>query len=169
MANNVHSYGTMGVVYGKILVVEDDDVERESLAELLRLWGYDVAAASDGQEALQEITSSNFELIVSDAHMPHMSGLSLLQELRRNFGLVSCIIISGQENEFEESEAMRLGARCFLKKPIDPEDLRSVLRQCLSIRPENDSAHQRLVSARSSHAPMDGARRAAAIHISKRS
>jgi DNA-binding response OmpR family regulator len=121
-----------------ILVVEDDDVERDSLVELLRLWGYEARGASDGCQALKAITSSTFDLVLSDAHMPHMSGLGLLRELRRNLHLVSCVIISGQEDEIEESEARRLGARGFLKKPIHPEELKAEMKQCLDARRGNE-------------------------------
>lgn len=50
----------------KILVVEDDDIQRESMAELLRLWGYQAWVASDGIKALKELSLSAFDLVVSD-------------------------------------------------------------------------------------------------------
>jgi DNA-binding NtrC family response regulator len=118
----------------KVLVVEDDGVERESLVELLRLWGYEVRAASNGRQALQEISSSAFDLVVSDADMPLMSGFGLLRELQRNFYYVSCIIISGHDDDFVESEAVRLGARSFLKKPIDPGQLKTEIMKCVGER-----------------------------------
>jgi two-component system, response regulator FlrC len=115
---------------GKILVVEDDGVERESLVELLQLWGYEVRAASDGWEALEKIASAPFDVIVSDAQMPRMNGIGLLCELQRSFRLISCVMISGQDNKLEELVALRLGARSFLRKPIDPEQLKSELTKC---------------------------------------
>ena len=151
MATGVHFTVLMSVPYGKILVVEDDEVERESLAELLRLWDYEVSAASDGWQALHELASSAFDLVLSDVHMRYMGGIALLRELRRNFHRVSCIIISGEENDLEESEAMRLGARGFLKKPINPEDLKTVLRQCLSVRRDGESGCEWLVPHRASY------------------
>jgi CheY-like chemotaxis protein len=142
MVSYVHSTHAMSAGCGKILVVEDDGVERESLVELLRLWGYEVSAASDGWQALQKITSASFDLILSDAHMPRMSGIGLLHELRREFRFLSCVIMSGQESELEESEAMRLGARRFLKKPIDPEELKAELSKCLMQGQENEPARR---------------------------
>lgn len=158
MANNVHSHAIMSPVYGKILVVEDDKVERESLAELLRLWGYQVTAASDGHEALQRITSSNFGLIISDAHMPNMSGLGLLRELRRNFHSVRCIIISADENALEGLEPVHLGAYGFLKKPIDPDNLRAEIQRCLEMtpaEPPRQALRRQVVPGRSAKMPED--------------
>ena len=119
---------------GKILVVEDDDVQRESLVELLRLWGYQARAASNGWQALQEIRSSAFEVVLADADMPGMSGIALLQELRRNSYFVSCIMISGNDDAREESQAARLGVRSILRKPIYPDQLKAEMRKCVDAR-----------------------------------
>jgi DNA-binding NtrC family response regulator len=129
----------MSASSGKILVVEDDDVQREGLLELLRLWGYEARAASDGWQALHEISSSSFDVVLSDADMPDMNGIGLLRELQRNFFLGSCIIISGHDDELEESEAVRHGARSFLRKPICPEQLKAEMRKCVEARRENES------------------------------
>ena len=120
---------------GKILVVEDDPAEREGVVELLRLWGYDARAVSSGIEALRELLSSAFDLVVSDVRMPNMSGIELLKRLRQQFHPVSCIIISGEDNETNELEAMRLGARSFLKKPVYPDQLSTAIRRCLVRQP----------------------------------
>lgn len=111
----------------KILVVEDDDVQRESMAELLRLWGYQVRVASDGIKALEELSSSAFDLVVSDLRMPQMSGLELLKKMQERFPSLSCIIVSGAEDQAEELEAVRLGAWGFFKKPIQLEQLNAAL------------------------------------------
>jgi two-component system, response regulator FlrC len=132
---------------GRILVVEDDRLERESLVELLRLWGYEARAAADGWQALQEIASAPCDLVLSDAHMPHLSGIGLLHELQQDSRGVSCVIISGQEDQIEESEALRLGARGFLEKPIDPEQLKTELSRCLGNSRENESRNPALQTA----------------------
>jgi CheY-like chemotaxis protein len=119
---------------GRILIVEDDDVERNSLIELLRLWGYDAKGAPDGRQALQEVASAEFDLVISDVCMPRMSGIELLQELRQKFHFVSCVMITGQENELDESEAMRLGARGFLRKPVHPDELKGEIRRSVDAR-----------------------------------
>jgi DNA-binding NtrC family response regulator len=122
----------------KILVMEDDDVERESTAQLLRPWGYEAGAASDGLKALNVISSLAFDLIISDLHMPCVSGLQLLKELRERFPSLSCIIVSGAEDRFEELEALRLGAWGFFKKPIDLEQFRAAVKSRLDLLPRKE-------------------------------
>ncbi|MGH9325648.1 MAG: response regulator [Terriglobia bacterium] len=122
---------------GKILVAEDDDVTRESLVELFQKWSYEVRGASDGLEALQKISTSIFDLVISDLYMPHMSGFELLKELRQRFPSVGCIIVSGADHEPDESEVMRLGACRFLRKPIDLEQLQSAVSGCLDAQKRN--------------------------------
>ncbi len=138
MAHRVHiKRAVINAGSGKILVVEDDDAERESIVDLLRLWGYDARAASDGIKALQEFVSTAFDLVLSDVVMPRMGGIELLKELHRQFQSVNCIMISGEENELNELEAMRIGARSFLKKPVYPDQLSAEVRRCLAGRQTN--------------------------------
>ncbi|MGH9469543.1 MAG: response regulator [Terriglobia bacterium] len=107
----------------RILVVEDDDVEREGIVELLQLWGYEAQAACDGVEALRKLRASHYDLVLSDLDMPRMTGTELLKELQ-SFS-VNCIIISGIEGRLEE--AMRLGASAFLQKPVCAERLKGAV------------------------------------------
>ncbi|MGH9397335.1 MAG: response regulator [Terriglobia bacterium] len=126
--------GMVDAALGKILVVEDDDTERESAAELLCLWGYEAKTACDGLQALQEISLASFDLVISDLRMPRMSGIELLKELGHQLHSVSCIIMSGEGSWCEEIEAIRLGAYSFLEKPVDPDRLRAEVRDCLAAR-----------------------------------
>lgn len=111
--------------------MEDDDAERESIVELLRVWGYDARSASDGVKAVKEFLSSAFDLVVSDVYMPRMSGIELLKELQRRFKTVNFIMISGEENQANEIEALRVGARSFLRKPVYPDQLSAEVKRCL--------------------------------------
>lgn len=120
----------MNASSGRVLVVEDDEAERQGIVELLRVWGYQAEAAPDGVEALRELASSPFDLILSDLRMPRMSGADLLTEIRRWRVSVMYIMISGEQNGLEE--AMRLGADSFLAKPIDPTLLKVAVERCLA-------------------------------------
>lgn len=79
----------------QVLVVDDDPDVRDSLAQLLNLGGYDVAAAEDGVGALFQLSRSTPDAIVSDLHMPRMSGVALLSEIRRRFPQIVTIAMSG--------------------------------------------------------------------------
>jgi two-component system, chemotaxis family, chemotaxis protein CheY len=117
----------------KILVVEDDDAERQSIVELLRLWGYEAHPVPNGREALTALTAGTFDLVLSDQRMPGVSGTELLKALRRLPRFLPCIIISGEESEVQS--AMRVGAQAFLEKPVDPRTLRNVVERYVARGP----------------------------------
>ncbi len=122
----------------RILVVDDDPAERESMAELLRLWGYQTDMARDGFDALEKVLSFVPDLVVSDLHMPLMDGIQLLQILKRQSRVMSSIIIAGELTPSEKCQGVALGAFALLEKPVDPERLRTELTNCLraqQIRP----------------------------------
>ena len=79
----------------QVPVVDDDPDVRDSLAQLLNLGGYDVAAAEDGVVALFQLSRSTPDAIVSDLNMPRMSGVALLSEIRRRFPQIVTIATSG--------------------------------------------------------------------------
>ena len=115
----------------RILVVEDDSAQAETLAELLRHWGYQSDIAQDGVEALSKMESESPNLVIADLRMPRLNGLGLLWEVRHNFPHVPCILISGQGTLDEAVEGISLGAYRFLEKPLDPDRLRLEIRSCL--------------------------------------
>ena len=134
----------------KILVVDDDASEREGLAELLRMWGYDAAVAADGPKALAQADAFNPSVIISDLRMPGMSGMDVLRKMRESRRDVTFIMLTAQGTIEEAVEATKLGAFNFLEKPVDPKRLQVELRNCLERR-ENELqlevAHRRLREA----------------------
>lgn len=103
------------------LVVDDNEDLQMMLADRLRAWGYDVAIAGNGQEALkylQEISVIGFFL---DIEMPVMNGLTLLSELKRRDMQVPVIVMSAGSDPQQFDRAMALGAVDYLRKPIDSE------------------------------------------------
>ena len=79
----------------KILVVDDEHINRSVLAKILRTSGYDVSIAHDGFDALLKVMEHNPQLIVSDLQMPRMSGFELLSVVRRRFPEIAVISMSG--------------------------------------------------------------------------
>jgi len=120
----------------KILVVDDEANERQGLAELLGGWGYLTETASDGEDAMEKISSFNPAVVISDLRMPRMGGMELLKRLHDENPALSFIILTGQGTIEEAVEATKLGAFNFLEKPVDSKRLRVELRNC-SERNEN--------------------------------
>ena len=113
----------------KILLAEDDPRVRQSLADLLTAWGYEVETARDGVEALEKADVFDPALVISDLRMPRMGGAELVHELRVRHSASSVIIFSGME--MTENERAELREVRFLSKPLNPTLLRAAIAQRL--------------------------------------
>jgi CheY-like chemotaxis protein len=106
----------------RILIVDDEEMDRVLLAEVLRRAGHESLFASDGQAALKIWRDSKVDLVVTDIVMPGLNGLELLQTLKVEDPAALVIAISGTSAE-KLNKAARLGALAILTKPVDPEEL----------------------------------------------
>jgi len=112
-------------------VVDDDEMLRESLPELLREFGFAARAFSSGQEFLSSNYVDETRCLILDVAMPEMSGLDLQQELRRRGQAIPIIFISGQKDEHVRKQAFRQGAVNFLYKPFSDSDLLEAVNAAL--------------------------------------
>jgi len=115
----------------RILIVEDDQNERQGLADLLAVWGYETETAADGREALEKVSSFNPAVVISDLRMPRLTGMELLRQVHETRSGLSFIMLTGQGTIEEAVEATKLGAFNFLEKPLDTKRLQVELRNCL--------------------------------------
>ena len=110
----------LAVPQGSILVVEDDPDIRDALAAVLETEGYDVAKASDGQEALGQLrTSATPSLILLDLYMPVMNGWAFRAEQLRDPKLASIPVVVVSADSRVANRAADLGAAGWVGKPID--------------------------------------------------
>ena len=112
-------------------VVDDDEMLRESLPELLREFGFAARAFSSGQEFLSSNYVDETRCLILDVAMPEMSGLDLQQELKRRGQAIPIIFISGQKDEDVRKQAFRQGAVKFLNKPFSDSDLLEAVNAAL--------------------------------------
>ena len=110
--------GTRGA---SVLVVDDNELNRDALSCLLRLQQYEVQSAGDGREALSLIDTHKFDLVVLDVEMPDLSGLEVLTQIRttRSQTDLPVIMLTARTHGPDIVEAFRLGANDYLTKPID--------------------------------------------------
>jgi len=111
-----------------ILLVEDDESILEMVEKYLRMEGFAITSASNGEEAVQHYLRTSFDLIILDIMMPKLDGWEILQSLRLNEKTrhIPIIVCSAWgESEFARS----LGADYFLKKPITQKELLDVLQK----------------------------------------
>ncbi len=106
----------------KILVVDDEAVIRRILATRLSMVGYEVAIASDGEEALQIFAREAPDLVVLDVMMPKKDGLSVCQELRRVTG-VPIIMLTALGEVSDRIKGLQIGADDYITKPFSPKEL----------------------------------------------
>lgn len=115
--------GTAVVSELDMLVVEDEGFQREMLRDLLTREGHRVTEAESGEKALQLLESSLFDLILLDFRMPGMNGLELLRQIKRINPEIEVVIMTAYGTIETAVEAMKAGARDYLTKPIDFEEL----------------------------------------------
>lgn len=107
----------------KILIVEDDEKNREFLKKGLLQEGYAVDEAKDGEIALDLICSSQFDLIILDIMLPNLSGMQILETMRSKSITIPTLVLSAKQNSAEKIEALKIGADDFLSKPYSFAEL----------------------------------------------
>jgi DNA-binding NtrC family response regulator len=122
----------LSVVSGRILIVDDDERQRAVLSGMLSDCDYDIRVASDGQEALECLSSFNADVIVSDLVMPRMDGFELLRHLMDSGDLTPAIALTGFGSmEKAISVVHDLKAFWFLEKPVEPRAFKILLERAI--------------------------------------
>jgi two-component system response regulator AtoC len=116
-----------------ILAVDDEPSMRRLLEISLRQAGYRALSASHGSEALTIIQQQQIDLVVSDLHMPGMSGLQLLESLRQEHELLPFIMVTAQGEIKTAVQAMKLGASDYILRPFELETLEVAIEKALTI------------------------------------
>lgn len=122
-----------------VLVVDDHDATRQTIARMLEAGGFTVRQASSGTEALQRLATERDEidLVLSDVTMPGMSGIDLSYQIRERYPSVPVAIVSGDVSELERSIIGRADVP-FIKKPFHAESLYSAIREAMRQHSERD-------------------------------
>jgi two-component system, OmpR family, response regulator RegX3 len=116
----------------RILVVEDEESYRDPLSYLLRKEGYDVVAASTGDDALTQFDRTRADLVLLDLMLPGTSGTEVFRQLRQRAD-VPVIMLTAKDTEIDRVVGLELGADDYVTKPYAPRELvariRAVLRR----------------------------------------
>lgn len=114
-----------------ILLVEDETILREALAQLLAEEGYEVAQAGDGEAARDLVLARPFDLIITDIRMPRMDGMALLQHVMQAAPQTPVVVVTAFGTVDSAVAAMRAGAVDYLLKPVQFEDVLVRVRRAL--------------------------------------
>lgn len=112
----------------KILIVDDEQLQRESLAGFLEKIGYAVSTADSAQTALAYMHSNPVDIVLSDYKMPYMTGADLLKEVKSRHPNVILVLITAFGTVDIAVNAMKSGAWDFLTKPVDLDQLETLLK-----------------------------------------
>jgi CheY-like chemotaxis protein len=120
----------------KVLIVDDDELFRTMLVEMVQREGYQVSTATDGNAALAAIERSRPDLVITDILMPEKDGIELIMELAQREARIPIIAVSGGRRsislEFNLESAKLIGVRATLPKPFTREQLRDAIADALA-------------------------------------
>jgi DNA-binding NtrC family response regulator len=119
------------MVMARILIVDDDEITRCTIADFLRKQGHDCTPVENVAQARSHLHRKRFELTISDFHMPCQTGLDLLRYVSSNSPSTSFILISGETNSCLRKEALALGAAAYVAKPFKLQELLNKVKNAL--------------------------------------
>lgn len=122
----------MAADISKVLVVDDDPNLTDLLVDTLSAIGYEPHSAGSAQEALNVLSSMRIDLVISDINMPEMSGLELLQEIKKKNRRLPVMLITGIGSDGIKAQAYSKGADGFLAKPFRIGTMESEIGKMLS-------------------------------------
>ncbi len=117
---------------GKILVVDDEHIALKNLSHLLRKESYDVVTSSSGEDAIEKLDNDKFDIVMTDLRMANVDGIQVLEKAKAVSPETHVIVITGYATTETAVEAMRKGAFHYLMKPIQIEELRSIVKEALN-------------------------------------
>jgi DNA-binding NtrC family response regulator len=128
----------------KLLVVDDETSVRELLAEGLDMFGYEPVVAADAAAAFEIVEQGDVDLVLTDIEMPGEDGMALLGRINRHDADLDVIMVTGVVDTQTAIKAIRQGARDYLTKPFNLDEVQIVIERTLEKRRliEENRAHQ---------------------------
>ena len=120
----------------RLLIVDDDEMNRDMLSRRLLRRGYQTTTANDGAEACNLVASDPFDLVLLDVEMPVMSGLTVLSRIREQYSAVELpvILVTGRSDSKDVVQGLDLGANDYITKPVDLAVALARIRHQLTVK-----------------------------------
>jgi CheY-like chemotaxis protein len=125
----------------RILIAEDNDVNKRVIEKMLKKLGFQADIANDGQDVLEALEKQHYDLILMDIQMPKMDGLEAASQIRKRWPLAEqpCIIaLTACALEGDRERCLDAGMDGYISKPVKIEDLREALGKCEPQRVQRD-------------------------------
>ena len=120
----------------KLLMVDDEKEFALTLAERLELRGCTTSVVFDGESALERVREADFDLVLLDVMLPGMSGLAVLRRIHAMKPWLPVVLLTGNTSSKDGIEGMQQGARAYINKPVDLQELLSFFAEI-----EKESRH----------------------------
>jgi putative two-component system response regulator len=111
------------MIKGNVLVVDDEDILRETMVEILSMGGFHAVGMPGGDAALKELEKRHYDLLISDVMMPKMNGMELVTRVHEKRPGLETIVVSGHGTEATKDKLDMMGVYGYLEKPIRAADL----------------------------------------------
>ena len=122
----------------RVLIVDDEEMFVDSLAERLKIRDLDVTTSFNGEDAAEKVKHYNYDVVVLDVAMPGMGGIETLREIKRQKPLTEVIMLTGKGTVETAIEGMKLGAMDFLIKPCETEILLAKIKWAYEKKSEHE-------------------------------
>lgn len=127
----------------RMLVVEDDPLVRTVCVRLLKMRQYEVDQVENGLRALERLSETLYDIVLTDLSMPLLNGLGLLRQIKDKYPQTDAIMITAFGSIDTAKQALKLGAFDYLTKPLELEDLERTVQTCLEMRELKRLRHER--------------------------
>ncbi len=134
----------------QILIVEDEQVTRNTLKSIFEAEGYVVFEASNGDDMHSILTNQSINLVIMDINLPGKNGLLLARELREQAD-VALMFLTGRDNEVDKILGLEIGADDYITKPFNPRELTIRARNLLSRSMTSNAVHEEKRNVESYH------------------
>ena len=115
----------------KVLIVDDEELIRETLQRILKKEGYYIDVAVNGNEAIQKFNDNNFDLVLLDINLPDIDGLEVLKSLKEVTSDILVIMITGYASVENAVKAMKYGAYDYVEKPLKKSTIKLIVKLAL--------------------------------------
>jgi ATP-dependent Lon protease len=115
----------------KILVVDDEQIARKNLDHILKKEGYIVVMAASGAEALEQIETSTFDVVLTDVRMENISGFDVLEKTKSKYPEIEVIMVTAYASTDSAIESLKKGAFQYIAKPFKINDIRITVKQAI--------------------------------------
>lgn len=122
----------------RIIIADDDELIGEMARDALTAAGHGAGLVVNGADALHVIKTRRPDLVILDCNMPGLSGVLLVQELRKSpdFAGLPVMMLTGRRSDSDEELARFAGANDYMRKPFDPDELVFRVEELLASRPQ---------------------------------